>query len=287
MLIGLKSICVILTRVTYAPLMLFGFVGGAIWLLTMGYSHWFLAPLLSAAVLFSFLAERTAPYQPDANTSKDDAGRDATHFVVNEASSAIALTLIPILSSLSPFGGYWPHAWPLWLQVIAAILVADAGITIAHYLSHRLHWLWRFHAVHHSVERLYGFNGFMKHPIHQAIETTAGVTPLLLIGMPLDVGILLGFSVAIQLLLQHSNVDMWIGPLKYVFAFAPVHRFHHQRGGHIGNVNFGLFTTIWDRLLGTFVHDNRHFYPGDFGIGDRPDYPKKYSAQLFEPFRGE
>lgn len=157
MLIGLKSICVILTRVTYAPLMLFGFVGGAIWLLTMGYSHWFLAPLLSAAVLFSFLAERTAPYQPDANTSKDDAGRDATHFVVNEASSAIALTLIPILSSLSPFGGHWPHAWPLWLQVIAAILVADAGITIAHYLSHRLHWLWRFHAVHHSVERLYGF----------------------------------------------------------------------------------------------------------------------------------
>ena len=136
---------------------------------------------------------------------------------------------------------------------MVAIIVADAGITIAHYLSHRLHWLWRFHAVHHSVERLYGFNGFMKHPIHQAIETTAGVTPLLLMGMPFEVGALLGFSVAIQLLLQHSNVDMQIGPLKYVFAFAPIHRFHHQRDGRTGNVNFGLFTTIWDRLLGTFT----------------------------------
>lgn len=27
----------------------------------------------------------------------------------------------------------------------------------------------------HSVERMYGFNGFMKHPIHQTIETIGGM----------------------------------------------------------------------------------------------------------------
>ena len=32
-----------------------------------------------------------------------------------------------------------------------------------------------------------GLNGLMKHPLHQTLEMTAGVTPLLLLGMPVNV----------------------------------------------------------------------------------------------------
>jgi hypothetical protein len=49
--------------------------------------------------------------------------------------------------------------------------------------------------------------------------------PLILIGMPSQVAVLLSFAVGLQLLLQHSNVDMCIGPLRYIWAVAPVHRF--------------------------------------------------------------
>lgn len=125
-----------------------------------------------------------------------------------------------------------------------AIIVADFGITLCHYSSHRIEWLWRFHAVHHSVKRMYGFNGLIKHPVHQALEVTAGTLPLVLVGMPFEVGLLLGFAVAIQLLLQHSNADMTIGPLRHFLALAPVHRFHHQKWAGIGDVNFGLFTCL-------------------------------------------
>ncbi|MES2034714.1 MAG: sterol desaturase family protein [Pseudomonadota bacterium] len=273
-------------KIAYAPVMLVGFVGSAIWLVGAGYPHWIVAPLLLVAIGLSFLAERTAPHEPAWNDSHGDRGRDIVHALVNEGSYALSLALIPALTLLAPFPGLWPHAWPLWLQVLMAILVADAGITLAHYASHKVEWLWRFHAVHHSVQRLYGFNGLMKHPIHQAIETTAGATPLILIGMPLEVGVLLGFAVAIQLLMQHSNVDMRIGPLRHILALAPVHRFHHQRDGHVGDVNFGLFTTFWDRLLGTAAFDkDRRIGEGDVGIGDRPDYPVSYGAQLLQPFR--
>lgn len=273
-------------RLAYAPAMLLGFIGGAIWLVATGRPPWLLAPLLVVAILVSFLAERLAPYEPEWNEDHGDSGRDVLHALVNEASYGLSLALVPALTLLAPFPGLWPHAWPLALQVLMAILVADAGITLAHYLSHKVEWLWRFHAVHHSVQRLYGFNGLMKHPIHQAIETTAGATPLILIGMPLEVGMLLGFAVAIQLLLQHSNVDMRIGPLRHVLALAPVHRFHHQRDGHVGDVNFGLFTTLWDRALGTVAYDpERPVRRGDVGIRDRPDYPVAYAAQLVEPFR--
>ena len=63
-------------------------------------------------------------------------------------------------------------------QLLLALPVADLGITLVHYASHRLPLLWRLHAVHHSVTRMYGFNGLMKHPLHQAAEAVGGVLPL-------------------------------------------------------------------------------------------------------------
>ena len=163
--------------------------------------------------------------------------------------------------------------------------MADLGITLAHYASHRIAALWRLHAVHHAVKRMYGFNGLLKHPLHQAIELTAGVAPLVLMGMPQNIAWLLAFAVAIQLILQHSNVDMKIGPLVYIWAVAPAHRHHHLASQTDGDVNFGLFTSLWDHLLGTFRSGADTPRAGEIGVFGRPDYPKGYLLQLMEPFR--
>jgi sterol desaturase/sphingolipid hydroxylase (fatty acid hydroxylase superfamily) len=117
------------------------------------------------------------------------------------------------------------------------------------------------------------------------LEATAGLLPLILLGIPLDVALLLALAIAVQLLLQHSNVDMRLGPLRWVFAWAPVHRFHHMKYGRAGDVNFGLFFNLWDWLLGTaFYRDDYRMGPGDLGIGSRPDFPVDYGAQLRDPF---
>ena len=154
-----------------------------------------------------------------------------------------------------------------------------------HYASHRVGFLWRLHAVHHSVKRMYGFNGLMKHPLHLGCEALAGTLPLLLLGMPEQVAALLALAITLQLLLQHSNVDMRLGALRHLFAWAPVHRFHHMKYGRAGDVNFALFLSIWDRLLGTAFHSDYPMRGDDLGIGSRPDYPDAYLAQLAEPFR--
>jgi len=273
-------------RVAYAPLFMIGFIGAALSIAVAGWSLVWLAPLLLAAIAMSFLVERLIPYEQDWNRPRGDAVRDVLHAVVNEASVYAGVALIPALTLLSPASEIWPDGWPLWGQLLLAILVADLGITLCHYGSHKVHWLWRFHAVHHSVKRMYGFNGLMKHPAHQAVETLAGAAPLILIGMPLGVGVLLSFSVAIQLLLQHANIDMRTGPLRHVMAWAPVHRFHHQKWAGVGDVNFGLFTCVWDHLLRTAYYDpDKHLDAEAIGIGDEPNYPSGYLAQLAAPFR--
>ncbi len=267
----------------YAPLFWLGFIGGGIGL--AGHSLLWLMPLFAVALAVSFTAEWLLPYEMNLNRPTGDRRRDMLHALINEALNALGLLALPGLVTLIAIDGAWPSSWPLWLQVGLAIFIADAGVSLMHYASHRVPWMWRLHAIHHSVERLYGFNGLMKHPLHQLLEATAGLLPLLVLGIPSEVAVLLAFAIAIQLLLQHSNVDMRVGALRWIFAWAPLHRFHHMKYGRAGDVNFGLFFTLWDWLLGTgFYTENYRIGAGDLGIGSRPDFPRDYMAQLFDPF---
>lgn len=148
--------------------------------------------------------------------------------------------------------------------------------------------LWRLHAVHHSITRMYGLNGLMKHPLHQSVEMTAGVAPLILIGLPVDVASVLALAVAIQLLLQHSNADYRIGPAKHLLALNEGHRFHHLKWAGVGDVNFGLFTLLWDHLMHTHAYDPaRRFDSTQLGIAAKPHFPSGYLQQMRYPFTAD
>lgn len=79
--------------------------------------------------------------------------------------------------------------------------LAGLGITPVHYASYHSASLWRPHTVHHSMQRLYGFNGLVKHFPHPDLEVLDGTLPLLLPGVPQTVTALLAFVINIQLLL--------------------------------------------------------------------------------------
>ncbi len=272
-------------RYAYAPVAFLAFSWAAVAIVADGRTVIQLGGLFLLAVASSFAAEAIAPYEQAWNERRGDFGRDTVHAVVNEGSVVLSVLALPVLIARFPWSGAWPGHWWLGAQLALAIIVADAGITLAHWASHRLPLLWRFHAVHHSVSRMYGLNGLLKHPLHQAFEMLCGTLPLVLLGMPVDVAILLGFAVAIQLLLQHSNADIRIGPLVHAWAIAPGHRHHHRAYGRRGDVNFGLFTTFWDHLLGTYSSGADAPRDGELGVAGRADYPTPYLRQLIEPFR--
>jgi sterol desaturase/sphingolipid hydroxylase (fatty acid hydroxylase superfamily) len=280
-----------IVSIFYAPLFWFGFIGAGVWAVGYVSAPWWTLILLALfAIAVSLVFEKYLPYETRWNGAQSDTPRDIAHALVNEGANIMSLMvwggLLIVASSFFSSTGLWPSYWPVWLQVVLAILVADVGITLAHFASHRINFLWRLHAVHHSVTRMYGFNGLMKHPLHQAIEGVAGLGPLLLLGMPPFIAAILGYAIAINLLLQHSNVDIRLGWLRYFFAWAPVHRFHHIRYGTAGDVNFGFFTNLWDHLLGTAFYTQRYrITSDDLGIGSRPDFPTQYIAQLVDPFK--
>jgi sterol desaturase/sphingolipid hydroxylase (fatty acid hydroxylase superfamily) len=275
-----------LLRYGYVPFMLLGINGAALALAHKPWAPLWMAGLILAAIALSFAVEQRLPYNAEWNTTIGDGTRDVLHAFINETALLLTVLVIPLMTALSPFGGWWPASLPFVAQVLLAVAVTDMGVTLVHVASHRVGWLWRMHAVHHSVRRFYGFNGLMKHPLHGALELAAGTAPLLVLGMPLAVAEVLTVCIAVQLLLQHSNADYAVGPLRKVPAPNEGHRFHHLKWAGIGDVNFGLFTLIWDHLLRTFSFDpERRFHTEDLGMAAKPDYPVHYLAQLVEPFR--
>jgi sterol desaturase/sphingolipid hydroxylase (fatty acid hydroxylase superfamily) len=274
-------------RLIYIPLFLIGGNGLAIYLVGAGHPKIWLFVLALGFIAIAFLLEFLVPYDEGFNKSHGDRLRDFYHGIVNESANVAGLMMLPVIAGLMTMPSLWPSALPLWVQLVLAIFIADIGITLVHFASHRIDALWKLHAVHHSIKRMYGFNGLMKHPLHQLLETLGGTAPLILIGVPQDVMTLLIVAVVLQLLLQHSNVNYFVGPLRHFLVVNVLHRFHHLKTAEEGDVNFGLFTTFTDRLLGTAYYDKeRVIGSSDIGIGAEPDYPNGYLAQLIKPFKG-
>ena len=56
------------------------------------------------------------------------------------------------------------------MQVLAALLIADAGAYFRHRLFHKSSLLWRFHRIHHSMTELYWIRSAYTHPLEQLVH---------------------------------------------------------------------------------------------------------------------
>jgi sterol desaturase/sphingolipid hydroxylase (fatty acid hydroxylase superfamily) len=274
-------------RYGYAPFMMFGLTGAAYWVVAYGHSYFWLAPLLALAYATAFAAERIAPFfdEWNDNDAHGDTPTNVLHVLAYEMSSINGVLLIPVICWLFPFQGLWPTQWPMWTQVLVAFVVADFAFMMMHYLSHRYAPLWRLHSVHHGVGRLYGLNGVIRHPLHQVIDMIIGNMPLVIMGMPVPVAVVLGFLISVTLIVQHSNVDARLGPLASHLSIGRVHHLHHVNWGTEGDCNFGLLLTVWDKMLGTFnATPPRPITANDLGVDELPHFPKGFVDQLVLPF---
>lgn len=170
-------------------------------------------------------------------------------------------------------------AWPLWTQVILAVLLCDVCVYWAHRWSHRSALLWRFHRVHHSAERLDFLAAYREHPLDNLFTRTVENVPAILLGIPLHV--IAGFAVfrGLWAIYIHSNIRLEPGPLRTLLGSPRLHHWHHEHTRH-ASVNFANLSPLMDRLFGTYF-DPGH-YPERYGVHQRT--PRGYLGQLVEPF---
>lgn len=171
---------------------------------------------------------------------------------------------------------------PLWLQLLGFLLVGDLAAYSMHRLFHRPP-LWRFHAVHHSSERVDWLSAVRLHPVNDTLMRIAQAAPILLLGF--DPRLLAAYVplLAFYAVFVHANVPWSFGPLRYVIASPAFHRWHHAAEEDGLNRNFaGLFPFI-DVVFGTF-HLPQDHRPERFGVPGG-GVPEGFLAQLAHPFR--
>lgn len=233
-----------------------------------------------------FALERAMPHEAAWNRNDGQLWPDIGHTLLSKT-AVQALIIIPALLgagalSASDSGGWWPDHWPLVLQVLLGLAIAEFGFYWAHRLCHEIRMLWRFHAVHHSVTRLWFVNTGRFHFVDTLISVSFGLGLALAVGMPHGVIVWVSAVTAFVGLLTHANVEMRFGPLNYVFNTPELHRWHHSRRLEEGNRNYGENLIVFDILFGThYVSPRRP--PVDIGI-DEP-MPDTLGAQIAWPFR--
>lgn len=177
-------------------------------------------------------------------------------------------------------------ALPGWAQMLILFLVRDFVQWNTHRLLHRVPWLWEVHKLHHSVRQM-GYAAhlryhFMETIVYRALE----YIPLAMIGFGIqDFIVVYVFTLAIGHL-NHANIYLPLGPLKYIFNSPQMHIWHHAKtlpeGKH--GINYGITLSIWDYLFGTvwMPKDGRDI---ELGFPDVERYPQSFWSQLWAPFR--
>ncbi len=267
----------------------------AICMLITGYGFAIDRPALFFNLAYVFLAvclivlERTMPHEPSWNESDGQTFADIAHTLLSKGTVQMIVifgTVIGITTYVTaawePGYGIWPRTWPIWIQAVMGIVIAEFGLYWAHRIAHEWPWLWRFHAVHHSVTRLWIVNTGRFHFVDSLKSILLGIAFLLALGAPMEVLTWLSAVTAFIGMLTHCNVDMRFGVLSWWFNTPELHRWHHSRDLNEGNKNYGENIMIWDHLFGTFFNTRAKRPPEDIGISEA--MPPGFLQQLAWPF---
>lgn len=175
----------------------------------------------------------------------------------------------------------WVRDQPIWLQAIAVIVIADIGYYAAHRTFHAVPFLWKFHAVHHSIEQMDWLASHRVHPVDQILSSAMQLLPIFFLGFsPAAVAIYLAVYQA-HALLVHSNVRLNFGPLRYLFASPAYHHWHHANQPEAYDRNFAAQLSIIDVVAGTMFMPKHN--PDRYGLTE--PMPPLYHQQMLHPFR--
>lgn len=174
-----------------------------------------------------------------------------------------------------------PSGWPVPLQLLVFFIILDFVQWVTHILLHKFPFLWKFHKVHHSVKEM----GFAAHLRYHWMENvfykplkTFGV--MILGGFEPEQAYIVHFLAIAIGHINHSNIKITWGPLKYLINNPVMHLYHHSYTlpeGRYG-VNFGISLSLWDYIFKTnYIPEDSGTIP--LGFPGDENFPNDFVGQ--------
>lgn len=206
---------------------------------------------------------------------------------------AIALPLLAVGATVDAgrmgWGLFNALDWPLWLEVVLAILILDLAIWAQHLVTHKVPILWRFHRVHHADRDFDVTTALRFHPVEILASMMLKIGLVYLLG-PAALAVLL-FEIILNgtAMFNHSNLrlPLWLDrAVRLVLVTPDMHRVHHSIHRHEHDSNYGFALSVWDRIFRTYRpkpeagHDLM-----TVGLEWQDERPSRLGWALMLPFR--
>ena len=172
--------------------------------------------------------------------------------------------------------------------LLVFFIINDFVQWFTHIMLHKFPIFWRFHKVHHSVQEM-GFAAhlryhWMENILYKPLKT---LVVMLLGGFEPEQAFIVHFITIAIGHLNHANVKITWGPLKYLFNNPVMHLWHHSKDlpeGQNPGVNFGISLSLWDYVFKTaHVPEDSGTIP--LGFDGIEDYPtSNFFRQLVSGF---
>lgn len=257
---------------------------------TQSYSFgldWLILAFIVSAFLFIFL-EKVFPKYRDQVILRPGWKLDLLYFCINH----LLITVLLLAGNYfvdNVFGWaindsfqQWVQSMPTLLQVVILIFCADFVLYWSHRAFHEVPSLWKFHAVHHSVEYMDWMAGSRNHVVQTFMDRCLVMVPLYLLGTDKHaLDIYVSFA-AFQAVYVHANVGIPLGPLKYIFATPQYHHWHHSSQQPAIDTNYAVHMPFYDIIFRTYHMPGKH-WPSHYGT-TKP-LPRSYLGQLLYPFK--
>ena len=178
---------------------------------------------------------------------------------------------------------------PLWIQALAGLLLLDLiGAWTAHWVQHKVKFLWRFHIIHHADQYVDTTTANRHHPGESLVRFIFTVLAILITGAPMWLIFLYQSLSVVLSQFNHANITLprRFDALVSLMVVTPnMHHIHHHYTQPYTDSNYGNIFSIWDRLFGTFTKLDQQKIIYGIDTHPLPEENSRVSSLLRIPFQ--
>jgi sterol desaturase/sphingolipid hydroxylase (fatty acid hydroxylase superfamily) len=247
---------------------------------------WFLLNLTFTGIIFIPI-ERLLK-QKDQPIFRYEWREDLLYFLISslmvQALSLLSLAPAQTILEHTEWSAFraWVGSQPVVLQFLEIMFLTDLVQYGVHRMFHRVAFLWKFHSVHHSAQKMDWLAGSRMHILEIVFLRGATVIPMFVLGFSQPALYAYLFFVFLFSTLVHANLRLEFGFLQYLIVTPRYHHWHHGIEREAIDVNFAVHFPVIDWLFGTYYFPPGK-WPEGYGIKDHP-VPKGFWKQFLYPF---
>ncbi|HKW61663.1 MAG TPA: sterol desaturase family protein [Candidatus Acidoferrum sp.] len=258
--------------------------GGQLAGVTIG-MDWFLLDLLLMALIYVPL-ERIWPQYPEQGTFRKNWTQDMVYFMSTHLPIQILsfLVLLPATQATKYLSVPVLHDFiarmPWLLQFFLAVVVADLAEYFIHLALHKVPFLWRFHAIHHSSPALDWIAGSRSHFVDDTLVRGFILVPLML-GFSQTIILAYLVFVTLHATWTHCNFGPNAKWLEKFLVMPRYHHWHHTSQKEAIDKNFAIHFPWIDKIFGTYYYPET--WPERYGL-DGEEIAPSFFRQTIDPF---